>query len=300
MKWVEFSISIPSEQVERVSSVLGPYGHGGPIIEEWESETTHEKSFIVKIYVVNNTNLRRIRQEIIQKFLEIGYPPPGRLMEQILKPEDWFETLKKHFGILDIGDRFIIKPSWIYQPLPDSTRIVIEIDPGAAFGTGLHPTTRLCLLRIEKHLNPGMSVLDLGTGSGILSIASAKLGASFVLGLDIDPVAVKVAQSNSKSNKVDENVKIKRGTLSLKTQGDYKQSFDLVLANITAKTIIDLSNGFYKVLKPGGRLIVSGIQLQALDEVLVSLAVANLNIEAIDHQDEWCVVVSNKPKKKTG
>jgi ribosomal protein L11 methyltransferase len=296
MKWVEFSISIPSEQVEKVSSILGPYGHGGPIIEEWESETTQEKCFIVKIYVVNNTKLKAIRQEIIQKFIETGYPPPARLRENILKPEDWFESLKKHFGILDIGDKFIIKPSWVYQPLPDSTSIVIEIDPGAAFGTGLHPTTRLCLLRLEKHLKPGMAALDLGTGSGILAIASAKLGASFVLGLDIDPVAVKVASTNSKSNKVDRNVRLKRGTLSIKTQREYKAAFDVVTANITAKTIIDLSTGFFKILKPGGRLIVSGIQLQALDEVLVGLAVANFNIEAIDHQEEWCVVVSRKPE----
>jgi ribosomal protein L11 methyltransferase len=296
MKWVEFSISVPSEQVETVSSILGPYGQGGPIVEEWESEASHEKSFIVKIYVANNSNLKMVRQEIIQKFIQIGYPPPGRLMERILKPEDWFESLKKHFGILDIGDRFIIKPSWINQALPDSTRIVIEIDPGAAFGTGLHPTTRLCMLRLDKHLDPGMSVLDLGTGSGILAIASAKLKASYVLGLDIDPVAVRVAVSNSKSNKVDDIVKIKRGTLSLKSQKEFKSSFDIVLANITAKTIIDLSEGFFKVLKPGGRLIVSGIQLQALDEVLVSLAVADFNIEGIDHQEEWCVITSNKSK----
>lgn len=297
MKWVEFSISVPSEHVEKVSSILGPYGQGGPIIEEWDSETTHEKSFIVKIYVANNSNLKIARQEIIQKFIQNGYPPPGRLMERILKPEDWFESLKKHFGILDIGDRFIIKPSWISQALPDSTRIVIELDPGAAFGTGLHPTTRLCMLRLDKHLNPGMSVLDLGTGSGILAIASARLGASCVLGLDIDPVAVRVALANSKSNKTDGVVRIKRGTLSLKTQKDHYSSFDIVLANITAKTIIDLSSGFYKVLKPGGRLIVSGIQMQALDEVLVSLAVADFNIEAIDQQEEWCVVVSRKPEK---
>jgi ribosomal protein L11 methyltransferase len=296
MKWVEFSISVPSEQVENVSSILSPYGQGGSIVEEWDSEATHEKSFIVKIYVANNSSLKTARQEIIQKFIQNGYPPPGRLMERILKPEDWFESLKKHFGILDIGDRFIIKPSWISQTLPDSTRIVIELDPGAAFGTGLHPTTRLCMLRLDKHLNPGMSVLDLGTGSGILAIASARLGASFVLGLDIDPVAVRVALANSKSNKADGVVKIKRGTLSLKTQNDYKSLFDIVLANITAKTIIDLSTGFYKVLKPGGRLIVSGIQMQALDEVLVSLAVADFNIEAIDQQEEWCVVVSKKPE----
>jgi ribosomal protein L11 methyltransferase len=294
MQWVEFSVAIPSDQVEKVCSILGPHGHGGPITEEWESETTLEKSYIVKIYVPNNAALKKIRQEIIQNFLETGYPPPARLMEHLLKPEDWFESLKKHFGILDIGEKFIIKPSWIYQPLPDSTRIVIELDPGAAFGTGLHPTTRLCLLRLEKHLVPGMSILDLGTGSGILAIAAAKLGSSSVLGLDIDPVAVKVARTNVKVNKVDSLTQIKRGTLSLKTQREHKQFFDIALANITAKAIMDLSAGFFKILKPGGILVVSGIQMQALDEVLVSLAVADFRIDAIDRQEEWCVIVSSR------
>lgn len=296
MKWVEFSVVIPPDQVEKVSSLLCPYGHGGPIIEEWESETSHEIFFIVKIYVPNNLKLKDIREEIIEKFLENGYPPPTHLREILLKPEDWFDSLKKHFGIMDIGERFIIKPSWIYQPLPASTRIIIELDPGAAFGTGLHPTTRLCLTRLEKYLKPGMSVLDLGTGSGILAIAAAKLGASFVLGLDIDPVAAKVARSNVKSNNVEANILIKRGSLSLANQRNYKQYFDVALANITAKTINDLSESFFKILKPGGRLIVSGIQIQALDEALIRLAIANFNIEAIEQQEEWCVIVSKKPK----
>jgi ribosomal protein L11 methyltransferase len=295
MKWVEFSVVIPPEQIDKISSILGPYGNGGPIIEEWESETSHELFFIVKIYVPNNLKLNSIREEIIEKFLENGYPSPTHLREILLKPKDWFDSLKKHFGIMDIGERFIIKPSWIYQPLPDSTRIIIELDPGAAFGTGLHPTTRLCLTRLEKYLKPGMCILDLGTGSGILAIAAAKLGASFVLGLDIDPVAVKVARSNVKSNNVEANILIKRGSLSINNQRNYKQYFDIVLANITATTINDLSKSFFKILKPEGRLIVSGIQIQALDEVLIRLAIANFNIEAIEQQEEWCVIISNKP-----
>jgi ribosomal protein L11 methyltransferase len=296
MKWVEFSVVIPPEQIEKISSILGLYGHGGSVIEELVSEKSHELYYTVKIYVPNNLKLNNIREEIIEKFLENGFPPPTHLRENLLKSEDWFDSLKKHFGIMDIGERFIIKPSWIYQPLPASTRIIIELDPGAAFGTGLHPTTRLCLTRLEKYLKPGMSILDLGTGSGILAIAAAKLGASFVLGLDIDPVAAKVARSNVKSNNVEANILIKRGSLSIRNQRNYKQYFDIALANITAATINDLSESFFKILKPEGRLIVSGIQIQALDEVLIRLAIANFNIEAIEQQEEWCVIVSNKPK----
>jgi ribosomal protein L11 methyltransferase len=294
MRWIEFSVAVPAPQVESVSAIIGPYGQGGAIVEEWEPETTHQKSFIVKIYVLRNSAVKNIRQEIIQKFIQLGYPSPTHLIEQPLKPEDWFESLKRHFGILDIGERLIIKPSWIPQPLPDSTRIVIELDPGAAFGTGLHPTTRLCLLRLEKHLKPGMSILDLGTGSGILAIAAAKLGASFCLGLDIDPIAVKVAHINAKSNNVEDNVQIKRGTLSLKAQRDYRQYFDMALANITAQAIMDLSSGFLKILKPGGKLLVSGIPIQSVDDILIRLAMTEFKIEAIDQQEEWCVVLASK------
>jgi ribosomal protein L11 methyltransferase len=296
MQWVEFSVAVPANQVEKVSSILNAFGQGGAIVEEWDSETGAEKSFIIKIYVANSLRLRETRQEIIQQFIQNGYPSPSCLREIMLKPDDWFQSLRKHFGILEIGNRFIIKPTWINKPLPESTRTVIELDPGAAFGTGLHPTTRLCLLRLDKHLTPGMSLMDLGTGSGILAIAAAKLGASFVLGLDIDPVAVKVAQANAKMNKADANIRVKRGTLSQRTQREYKETFDIALANITAQAIIDLSSGFYKVLKAGGILIVSGIQIQVVDPVLVKLAVARLKIEAIDQQDEWCVIVASKPK----
>jgi ribosomal protein L11 methyltransferase len=294
MRWIEFSVAVPAPQIDGVSAIMGPCGQGGAVVEEWESETTQQKSFIVKIYVPRNSAVKNIRQEIIQKFIQLGYPSPTHLIEKPLKPEDWFESLKRHFGILDIGEKLIIKPSWISQPLPDSTRIVIELDPGAAFGTGLHPTTRLCLRRLEKHLKPGMSVLDLGTGSGILAIAAAKLGASFALGLDIDPVAVRVAQINAKSNRVEDTVQIKRGTLSLRAQRDYQQNFDIALANITARAIMDLSSGFFKILKPGGKLLVSGIPIQSVDDVLIRLAMAEFKIEAIDQQEEWCVVLASK------
>ena len=292
MQWVELAVSTGSDRVEEIASLLGRYGQGGAAIEEWQSESTGEKDYIVKVYLPHGRSFQDTYHKIEQDLARSGFRLP--LTQRILKSADWFESLKRHFGIIEIGQNFIIKPGWIDPPLPPSTRTVIELDPGAAFGTGLHPTTKLCLLRLEKHLQPGMSAFDLGTGSGILAIAAAKLGASSVLALDIDPVAVKVAASNARANKVEKLLQIKRGTLSLRFIKARRGSFDLTLANITARAISDLGYGFAAVLKPGGILIVSGINLQGLDEVLINLAMADLTLEALDREGEWCAIFARK------
>jgi len=290
MQWIELTVTAGPDTVEAVASILEQYGHGGAVIEETQSEITGENSFQVKAYLPNNHSRDILISEIEQNLSRVQ--PPFLLQQKLLKPQDWFDSLKLHFGVLEIGDKFIIKPGWISRPLPDSSRTLINLDPGAAFGTGLHPTTRLCLLQLEKHLKPGMSVFDLGTGSGILSIAAVKLGAASVLALDIDPVAVRAARRNIKINGVDDQIQVRLGTLSLRSQSKYKHHFDLVLANITARAISDFSTGFSRVLKPGGRLIVSGIHSQGLDEVLISLSMADFALNSIDHEDEWYVVVA--------
>jgi ribosomal protein L11 methyltransferase len=292
MRWIELSSSVDSGSVEKVASILGRYGRGGAAVEERESEITGEKSFFVRIYLLYSRSYRHSREQIEEDLLRL--PFKVRLIERVLKPEDWFDSVKKHFGILEIGEKFIIKPGWIHRSLPASTRVVIDLDPGAAFGTGLHPTTRLCLARLEKHVSPGMSVLDLGTGSGILSIAAAKLGAASVLALDIDPVAVKAARSNIKTNHVDECVRVRRGTLSLRARREFRNSLDMVLANITARAISDFAAGFFRVLKPGGILITSGIHPEGLDEVLIKMAVVDFKLEALDREGEWYAVVASK------
>jgi ribosomal protein L11 methyltransferase len=211
-----------------------------------------------------------------------------------LKPGDWFDSLRKHFGILEIGEKFIIKPSWINQALPDSSLCVIELDPGAAFGTGLHPTTRMCLLKLDRHIRSGIAVLDLGTGSGILSIAAAKLGAGSVTALDIDPVAVRAATANIELNKVDKNVQVKRGTLSINRVKQYRDKFDLVLTNISSKVISDLATHLREILKSGGILIATGFHSRGMDEVLISLALADFKILDIDQDGEWKTVIASK------
>ncbi len=292
MQWVELSATVDSSSVEKVVSVLAPFGHGGAAVEEWQAENSDQQHFVVRIYLPNQRSFQKIRRDIESKLLLLSGTARIHIHERLLKPADWLDSLKKHFGVTEIGERFIIRPSWILQTPPDNDRIVIELDPGAAFGTGLHATTRLCLVALEKYLRPGMFVLDLGTGSGILAIAAAKLGAARVMALDIDKVAVRSATDNARKNRADSQVAVKRGTLSLRFRRGNRGAFDLVLANITARAISDCSRGFAEVLKPGGRLAASGIHPGGLDEVLINLAMASFSIEAIIQSGDWYGVIA--------
>ncbi len=291
MQWIELSIRADPRKADEVAAFLGKYASGGPAVERWEDEEGKE-SFLIKIYLPNSRSFKSTHLEIIRGLAEFSLP--DKPLERRLKPEDWMDSLKQHFGILEIGERFIIKPSWLDLPSPSVNRIVIQLDPGSAFGTGLHATTRLCLLSLEKYLGQGMTVVDVGTGSGILAIAALKLGAGRVLALDIDGVAVRVTRGNAEANGIVENIEIRRGTLSRDKVRKNKGRFDLALANITVKAICGLAPGFLRVLKPGGRLVASGINTQGLDEVLVCLAVAGFTLEAADRDGEWYAVTARK------
>jgi ribosomal protein L11 methyltransferase len=302
MQWAELNALVEEAVVEKVAAIMGDFGQGGPAVEEWESEQNGRKYFIVKIYLPNRRDLKKTEQAIISRLSAL--PFKVELAEKLIKPQDWFESLKQHFGIQEIGERFIVKPSWIQPKLPESTRFILELDPGASFGTGLHPTTRLCLKRLEKHLQPGRRVFDLGTGTGILSIAAARLGAGQVEAVDIDAVSVTAAKNNVRANGVSDQVRVSRGTLSAARQRSLKSSCDLVLANISGKVISALAGRLADILKPGGKLVCSGFNAQGLDEVLVSLAVAGLKIEAIDQDGDWYAVMAinlqnNKKKPAT-
>ncbi len=296
MKWIELTVDAGLANFDLVASILEPQAPGGTAVEEWQSETGNEKYYKIRAYFPLNRSYKGKKRQIekeLNRLLKISSPV---LQERILQPEDWMNSLKKHFSTIEIGNRIIIKPSWEDLKLSLSGRILIELDPGAAFGTGLHPTTRLCLLHLEKNLQTGMSVLDLGTGSGILAIAAAKLGASSVLAIDIDPVAVAAAKTNAFFNRVSGSIQIKKGSLGEETTRANKDAFNLILANITSRTISDLTGHIFKVLKPGAKLIASGIHAQGLDEVLIRLALAGFKLEKIDYLSEWYAVVAQKPE----
>jgi ribosomal protein L11 methyltransferase len=296
VRWVELSVSVKASEKEAVASILGQYGHGGTAIEEWGNEAAAEKTSNIKAYLPHTRSYQEQKGQIEERLKQLPGNLPLLLQERFLKPEDWLDSLKKHFKVLEAGESFIIKPSWAGNQAFPSSRIVIELDPGAAFGTGLHPTTRLCLINLENSLRPGMSVFDLGTGSGILAIAAVKLGAASVLALDIDAVAVSAARNNFLINKVADYIQIRRGSLSERMRRVNKNTFDLVLANITSRTISDLAGALYHVLKPGGQLIVSGIHPQGLDEVLIRLVMAGLKLQKIDNDGDWYATIGQKPE----
>lgn len=179
-----------------------------------------------------------------------------------IKEGDWSRNWKKTFEPIQVTNGIIIKPSWIEKRFPQ--KLVIEIEPKMAFGTGEHSTTRLCMKAIEEYLKTGDRVLDLGTGSGILAIAAAKLGASYVLALDIDQDAVSNARENVKRNRAQKIIDLKLGTLSSKIPDD---SFDLIVANLTKTQIVKFFEGMSRVLEKGGIFILSGIQTEEKKEM---------------------------------
>ena len=190
---------------------------------------------------------------------------------------------------MHLGARVVIKPSWRdYVPQPEE--IVLEMDPGLAFGTGLHPTTQLCVAALEDFLHPGMRVLDLGTGTGILALVAARLGATEVLAVDNDSNAVAVARRNARDNDVAHVIRLLHGSLP-----DVGGAYDLVVANILAHIIIDMAkSGLAARVRPGGMLVVSGILAEQAGDVSVVLGQQGLRVTERRQQDEWIAVVARK------
>jgi ribosomal protein L11 methyltransferase len=228
--------------------------------------------------------------------------------------------------VLRVGRRLVIKPTWRdYDPLPDD--LIIELDPGMAFGSGLHPTTRLCLEAMEGFLRPGSSVLDVGTGSGILAVAAARLGASHVLALDTDPLAVRVARENVALNQVEPVVYVEIGSVQIanikyqipnaKYQMPNRKSanqqinkspipilqspvWDIVVANILAETVVELMPALVTNLAAEGVLIASGIIAERAEVVIVSLHENDLALVEQREDGEWIALIARKATKDEG
>ena len=310
MKWCEISIQTSHEAVELIAEIFRDLGASGVVIEDpelvndyitsgkWdytdipiakETEVVVEKAYLP----VNGElegRIQTLQQEI--KALESRgvNTAPAVLTTAELQDEDWSDTWKQYFHTEKPGERVVIKPTWEeYEPKDDE--IVIELDPGAAFGTGTHATTSMCIRQLEKLVKPGMTVFDLGTGSGILSIISAKLGAKNIQAVDYDDSVLKIVEENLEQNNVQDIISVAQSDLMQNVHG----KAELVIANIIADIIIRLFDQLDEHLEQGGTLLTSGIIEDRIEDVL---AVAEKHgygvVERLENKGWACITFKRK------
>lgn len=296
-KWVELSIGAPSEYVEPLSRLFHRYGKGGVATEEPGGYSPDEGEHppvpdlvIVKTYYpLDDMAERRFEHIDVGIRLMSQLTSMSPLTQRVIEEREWEESWKDYFHPLRVTKNLVIVPSWrSFNASKDD--IVIRLDPGMAFGTGHHPTTRMCLEQIELMVKPGISLLDVGCGSGILSIAAAKLGASRVLGMEIDTTAASVAESNSVDNEVSDTVRVVHGTLP--HPDIFPRSYDIVLANISAIVIVQLTESLVTAVRPGGLLMVSGFLQKNEDEVSEALAEAGGSVEGRWVDGDWVTLTA--------
>ena len=311
MVWQELSIRVPYEYVEPVSYLFSRYGHGLSMEKDEERVADSGRKTVawgdpdvggewdgidrvtLRTYLQHTSKRRLARIEVGLKLVGLLEPLEDLQITPVPDMEDWQTQWRSHFDLLRVGARLVIKPTWIpYEPTGDD--VVIELDPGMAFGTGYHPTTYTCLEALQDLVQPRMRVLDLGTGSGILSITAIRLGASEVVALDIDPQAVRAARQNFRRTRVQRQVNLTQGTVPHPLAGE--GHFDVVAANISARAVAERAPFIAPTLKPGGMLIASGImfdQQAGVEEALTSL---DLRLEKTWSKDDWVTLGYRAPK----
>jgi ribosomal protein L11 methyltransferase len=307
MNWLELSVEVDPEAVESVSELFARYGYNGGVVVEqallypqaeyadWESLTHPEidpsRPVSVRTYLTNNEEGRETRRQLEEALWHLGIMRQvGPLSVEEREEEDWANAWKAYYGVQRVGKHTVIKPSWL-EYAPREGDVVLDLDPGMAFGTGLHPTTRLCLVALEEYVQPHMNVLDLGTGSGILAIAAAKLGGPGVrvMALDTDIVAVEATRQNVERNGLAAQIEVEQGSDAVALDD---APYDLIVANILAGVIIELSKPFHRLLKPGGTLIASGIINERGDKVIEALDKAGLPIREKRQEGDWLCLIS--------
>jgi ribosomal protein L11 methyltransferase len=288
LSWLELSLNLNGELAEAVTEVLSRYASGGVAIEmaaDSKGDLSTATGVLVKAYIPIDGQEDEQRRRIEEGLWHLSQIQPLPVPDfQIINETDWQTSWKKHFQPIAIGKRLLIIPPWITSE--EMEREVIVLEPGMAFGTGLHPSTRICLEAIEDILQPGDNILDIGCGSGILSIAAVLLGAKHVLAVDTDEIAVQATRENAERNRVAEFIRVESGSLEqVKILQTETQIPDLIVANILSHVLSDLiQSGLATYVKPKGRIILSGILAEQV-EPLVNLA-ADAGLELIDIRGE--------------
>ncbi|MEG1432045.1 MULTISPECIES: 50S ribosomal protein L11 methyltransferase [Eubacterium] len=312
MIWYEVQIKTTLEAEEAIAELFYEAGAKGVVIESAENLllvqedptvnyiderllTMDPDTSIISGYFSEELNLDECTHQLftgIKKLPEYGLDP-GACEVSIteLLEEDWANSWKKYYKPTKVGKNIVIKPTWEpYEPGEDD--IVVNMDPGMAFGTGTHETTQLCVAAMEQVIKPENIVFDIGCGTGILSIVAAELGCKHIIGIDLDPVAVKVARENLALNKVDDAIEIREGNLVEVLEPDERA--DVIVANILAEAIVELSAAITPFLKPGGAFVSSGIIADRLEMVLEALKDNAFEVESIDTMGEWNSIIARK------
>lgn len=303
MEWLEVSVQVNGEAAEAVAEVLSRYAPQGvafdfgiddsvPDTPNSDRAAESASQVTVKAYLPVDEDIAKHQREV-----EAGLGHLRHIWPVIPEPafapvqdQDWTSLWKEQIPVLHLGQHVVIKPSWrSYTPKPGE--LILEMDPGMAFGTGLHPTTQLCVLATEALVTPDAEVLDLGTGTGILAMIAAKLGAQHILAVDNDEDAVIAARRNAAKNKISDQIELVHGSLE-----DVTSAYDLVLANILAPIIISMAHaGLAERVRHGGTLVASGILEEQADAVAAALEATGLQVTERRQQDEWMVLIAVRP-----
>jgi ribosomal protein L11 methyltransferase len=288
-EWIELSTEAPGEYAEPLTHLFARYGEGGVVVEEAggynpdEGETAPLNApVIVRAYlpIDATTDDRRARIEMGLRLISYLHPIPP-LKERVLKDREWE---LQEFEPVRVGERMVIAPQGSkWDRRPDD--IIIKLDPGLAFGTGHHPTTRMCMVYLEKLVTEGSNVLDLGCGSGILTLAAYKLGAGSVTGLDIESDAIKSSYENLGKNDLTDKANFHEG--SLPTPAAPEGSFDITVANISANILIALAPTIMASLVPGGVFIGSGTLVERKDDVEAAFIEAGGEFTDLTISGDW-------------
>lgn len=307
--WIEVTVLTSSEATEAVAGFLYNCDVEGVSIEDVadvefkkenlgfadfinESVLTIEEGAMVKGYFKDSENFMNTLnyiKESVDKLGEFGFDKgEGIVTYHKVNEDDWANNWKQYYKPAKVGEHIVVKPTWEdYEEKPGE--VVVELDPGMAFGTGTHETTRMCIKALEKKVKGDTTVFDIGTGSGILSIAAAKLGAKHVVGVDLDPVAVESAKKNLEFNKVN-NIEILYGDLMEVVEG----KANIVVANILADIIMFLGEGVRAFIEDEGYFIASGILNTQRDKVADKLKTLNFIIEEVMEDGEWICIIAKK------
>ncbi len=304
--WLELAVEADLEAVEAVSEILGRVATGGTTVEPafdlvdegLGARIDPARPAVVRGYVPGRDAsaaeaAAAETAEALGHLQAFGLRTIGELRTRIVHEEDWAEAWKAYFPVLRVGRRLVIRPTWRrHRRAPGD--VVLALDPGMAFGTGLHPTTRLCLAALEALADrgdvKGARVLDVGCGSGILAIAALKLGAIDAYGVDTDPIAIESTLANARRNRLTRRMRARVGSLP-----SDQPAFDVVLANLIAGVLIPLAGALRYELRPGGTLLASGIFFDREAEVAVAFEAAGLAIRERSAEGEWVALTAVRP-----